>query len=85
MRECADLFVHSRNAMCKALLEAGVDPFVTGTVMTNLEEMGFYMLQMDNRLKRLERRVTRQDTRQSAESQQGATVQIFKSSQTLRT
>lgn len=52
--EGRDIFVHSRNAMAKALLDAGVDPLITGTVMSNLEEMGFYMLRLNTRLSRVE-------------------------------
>jgi hypothetical protein len=80
MVEGRDVFVRSRNAMCSALLEAGVDPLVTGTVMSNLEEMGFYMMQLNARLTRLED-VTRQDARQTAPAQQETTEEKRKPEQ----
>lgn len=74
--EGRDVFVNSRNAMAAALLDAGVDPLITGTVMTNFEQMGFYLIGLKNQLTRLEQRVARQDARQSTPSQQETTSGI---------
>lgn len=69
-----DVFIQTRNAMIRALLGAGVDPLVTGSVMVHMEQMSAYVMLNDRRITRLEKRETRQVTRQKGRKQQKPTA-----------
>jgi hypothetical protein len=70
-----DAFVQSRNAMTKALMDAGVDPLVTGAVSAHLEDLGFHFLRFANRLEQMEKKgVTRQIARQTPRKRQKPTA-----------
>ena len=58
-----DAFVRSRNSMTKALMDAGVDPLVTGAVSAHFEELGFEFMRVSNRLDRITRQIARQTPR----------------------
>jgi hypothetical protein len=73
MTRLQDAFTATRNAMVKALLEAGVDPLATGAVMAHSERLGFALARIENRLDRLEQRITRQETRQKGKKPQEPT------------
>ena len=69
-----DVFIQTRFAMTKALQEAGVDPLVTGAVLTHFELLAAYVLRNDTRIARLEKMITRQETRQKGKRRQKPTT-----------
>lgn len=73
MKGLQDAFTQTRNAMVKALVDAGVDPLMTGAVMAHSERMGFFLARLENRIARLEKAITRQDTRQKGKKRQEPT------------
>jgi hypothetical protein len=74
MTNLVDAFTETRNAMIKALLQIGVDPLVTGALMAHSERVAFQLARTENRLARLEKKVTRQDTRQKGQKRQEPTA-----------
>jgi hypothetical protein len=56
MSDLERALTQTRNAMIKALLDLGVDPLVTGALMSHSERMDFYVRRLENRVIRLERR-----------------------------
>ena len=73
MKPLQDAFTQTRNAMVKALIDAGVDPLATGALMAHSERMGFFLERLENRLARLEKLITRQVARQKGKKQQKPT------------
>ena len=73
MTEGRDIFLHSRNDLAKALRNGGVDPLLTGSLLTHFEQMGFFLLGLQTDIRRLQGVVTRQETRQTAPGRQRAT------------
>lgn len=71
--EGRDVFVQSRNELAKALRDGGVDPLLTGSLLTHFEQLGFFMLGLQAEIRRLRAEVTRQDTRQTTPGRRRST------------
>ena len=74
MKQLQDAFTETRNAMIKAMIDAGVDPLLTGRLMTHSERMGFFLSRLENRVMKLEKMITRQVARQKPKKRQKSTV-----------
>ncbi len=68
-----DVFIQTRLDMNRALRQAGVDPLAAGSVLMHLEQLAAYVIRIHNRLDRLEKKITRRETRQKGKKRQKAT------------
>lgn len=73
MTDLESAFAKLTNSMITAMMDAGADPLKMGAVRAHAEQLSFMLERIDNRLARIEARITRQDTRQKGQKRQQPT------------